>query len=196
VKRDFVTSRFIRLADGPTALADFCHCYDRLEALASEWISSEGSLLGETRFEAVADMRYAGQAFDLQVRLSPEDRRRPDVQTLEEAFHQVHEKIYSFRDPGSRVEVTTERLRVIGTIPPIDLPRLVNEGPTSPPGHRAIYLDGDYRQAKVYQRDHLRRDDVVHGPGIVEQEDTTTIILPGWSARIDHLGNIVITRGK
>jgi len=195
VKRDFVASRFIRLADGAAAMAEFSECYDRLEATASEWIAAEGSLLGDTRFEVMADMRYAGQAFDLQVRLSPSDRRHPELQALEEKFHQAHEKIYSFRDPDSRVEVTTERLRVIGTIPPIDLPRLADDGPAAAViDHRDIYLDGAYRQAKVFQRDRLRRGDIVHGPGIVEQEDTTTVVPPGWSARVDHIGNIVITR--
>jgi N-methylhydantoinase A len=140
-------------------------------------------------------MRYAGWAFDLQVRLSPADRRQPEVQALEESFHRAHEKIYSFRDPDSRVEITTERLRVIGTILPIDLPRLASDGPAAATiGQRETFLNGVYQQAHVFQREQLRRDDVVNGPGIIEQEDTTTIILPGWSARIDHIGNIVITR--
>jgi N-methylhydantoinase A len=133
----------------------------------------------------------------LQVRLSPDQRRRPEVAVLEELFHQAHEKIYSFRDLGSRLEITTERLRVIGKIPPIDLPRLAGDGPVAAStDHRDIYLDGAYRRANVYQRDGLRSGDVLHGPSILEQEDTTTIVPPGWSARVDHLGNIVITRAE
>ena len=70
VKRDFVASRFLRLVDGDAALGELSRQYDRLEAIASTWIASEGDLLGAVRFEATADMRYAGQAFDLPVRLS------------------------------------------------------------------------------------------------------------------------------
>ncbi len=195
VKRDFVSSRFLRLADGPAALADLRGCYDRLEETASVWVGSEGGLLGSTRYEVTADMRYGGQAFDLPVTLTETLRRAPDAAVLTELFHQAHEKIYSFRDLDSTVEVTTQRLRVVGTIPPISLPRLPPAtGAAKRLGSRAVFLAGQYQDATVYQRDDLLEGDAVAGPAIVEQEDTTTIILPGWSASVDAIGNLVITR--
>ena len=122
VKRDFVVSRMLKLADGASALAAMAANDARLQAMALEWIGSEGAILGETRFEATADARYAGQAFDLPIRIDAGQRREPDAATLTELFHCAHERIYSFRDPDSAVELTAQRLRVIGTIPPIALP--------------------------------------------------------------------------
>ncbi len=191
VKRDFVASRFLRLADGAAALEELARHYARLRETASAWIASEGDILGATRFEATADMRYAGQAFDLPVRLPD---ALPDTAALEELFHQAHEKIYSFRDTDSRVEITTERLRVVGTIPPIELPELTGHGASGKAAVRRIYLEDGPHEAAVWQRDQLAMGQEIAGPAIVEQEDTTTVILPGWTARVDRIGNIIATR--
>jgi N-methylhydantoinase A len=194
VKRDFVVSRMLNLADGAPALEALAGSYARLQAMAADWVASEGSILGETRFEAVADARYAGQAFDLPIRVSEANRGKPDPAALTELFHQAHEKIYSFRDPDSAVEITTQRLRVIGTMPPITLPRVAAGPGGGAVGARSVYLDGSHSEVPLYRRDSLQHGQTFAGPAIVEQEDTTTVILPGWSARIDAIGNIVISR--
>jgi len=194
VKRDFVASRFLRLADGQSALAGLAQQYARLEDVASAWIASEGDILGAIRFEASADMRYAGQAFDLPVRLQEAQRRDPGAGTLAELFHQAHEKIYSFRDPGSPVEITTERLRVVGTMPRIVLPSLDPVGKPAEVGTRRIRLKSGWQTASVWQRDQLSEGQTIEGPAIIEQEDTTTLILPSWTASVDRIGNIIAKR--
>jgi N-methylhydantoinase A len=197
VKRDFVSSRFLRLADGAPALQTLKRDYDRLEQTAAEWIGSEGEILGRTRFEVSADMRYSGQAFDLPVPLPQALRQQPEAGALTELFHQAHEKVYSFRDLSSSVEITAERLRVVGEIPPVTLPRLSGESEAPRPAMaRQLFLDGGYLTAAVYQRDDLRRGQVLRGPAIIEQEDTTTLVLPGWSAEVDEIGNLLIARAR
>lgn len=195
VKRDFVSSRLLRLADGAPAFAELEQSFDRLEQAAQAWIGFEGDILGARRFEVSADMRYVGQAFDLPVRLTPALRSAPDAAALTELFHQAHEKVYSFRDPSSSVEITAARLCVVGEIPPIALPRLSsNAQPRAVHARRNLFLEGNYIAAVVYQRDDLRCGQSLSGPAIVQQEDTTTVVLPGWSATVDALGNLLITR--
>jgi N-methylhydantoinase A len=196
VKRDFVSSHFLKLANGELALTALTQDFDRLEQVAGGWITSEGDILGRTRYEASADMRYSGQAFDLLVQLPNAQRHAPDAAHLTELFHLAHEKVYSFRDTSSSVEITAERLRVVGELPSVTLPRLSSAGHASPPPSQArtLFLDGAKVLATVYQRDDLRRGQTLTGPAIVEQEDTTTIVLPGWSAAVDEIGNLLITR--
>jgi len=197
VKRDFVSSRFLRLADGDLALLALTREYDRLEQIAAGWIGSEGDILGSTRYEVSADMRYVGQAFELSVQLTESLRRMPDARRLTELFHQAHEKVYSFRDLASSVEITAERLRVVGEIAPVTLPRLPpKSGATAAPTTRDLFLDGGFVRAAVYQRDDLQDGQVLTGPAIIEQEDTTTIVLRGWSAAVDEVGNLLIARSK
>jgi N-methylhydantoinase A len=195
VKRDFVSSHFLRLAESGPALSALKQDFDRLEQIAGGWIASEGDLLGRARYEASADMRYSGQAFDLLVQLPDELRHAPDAAILTELFHRAHEKVYSFRDTSSSVEITTERLRVVGELPPVRLPRVSSEGRVSQLSRtRSLFLDSSNITAAIYQRDDLQHGQTLLGPAIVEQEDTTTIILPGWSAAVDEIGNLLITR--
>jgi N-methylhydantoinase A len=142
-------------------------------------------------------MRYVGQAFELPVQLPETLRQVPDADTLTELFHQQHEKVYSFRDLASSVEITAERLRVVGEIPPITLPKVpAATRAAAPSTMRSLFFDGRHVSARVCQRDDLRCGQALHGPAIVEQEDTTTIVLPDWSARVDAIGNLLIARSK
>ena len=50
--------------------------------------------------------------------------------------------------------------------------------------------------AAVYDRTALKIADTFDGPAIVEQDDTTTLLTPGWRARVDDLGNLVLERSS
>ncbi len=190
VKRDYVHSRHLRFADGDQAVTQLGEIFRSLEAEASAWIETEGDILGETGFQATADMRYKGEAFDLQVAIPDSLRTQPDADEISELFHHEHERIYGFRDLESGVEVTTERVRVTGKIPPITLPEAVKCAKPEPISKRRVYHEGAYHDAPVYLRGDLGEGAAIVGPAIIEQDDSTTWILPGWSARVDRIGNM------
>ena len=193
VKRDYVRSRHLKFADGRAAIEELARVFRELEADAATWIEAEGSLLGEPVFEAALDMRYAGQAFDLQVTIPDALRVAPGIEDLTELFHAEHERIYSFRDLESNVEVTTERVRVTGKIPPLALPEVAVRESIPPVSRRQVFHRGAYHDVPVFLRRELGRDAAIVGPAIIEQEDSTLWIVPGWTARIDRIGNICIT---
>jgi N-methylhydantoinase A len=197
VKRDYVKSRHLKLGADPEALSKLSETYREIETDAARWIEKEGDLLGETTFDGMADMRYAGQAFDLQVAIPGALRHKPDLAAISELFHREHEKIYSFRDLDSGVEVTTERVRVTGKIPPIELPTLAaNPTPAKPIGKRPVFHEGAFHQADVYLRKDLGAGQKVAGPAIIEQEDTTIWIVPSYAGEVDGIGNILIRAKK
>ena len=196
VKRDYVRSTRLRFADGPPAAADLAAIFRDLEQRASSWIRSEGDILGETGFEAALDMRYSGQAFDLQVPIPDALRSDPDLGAITELFHREHERIYSFRDPGSSVEVSTERLRITGRIPPLEFPAVPERGPAEPFETRRVFVAGQHLDVPVYARRSFGRDAAIGGPAIIEQEDCTVWVLPGWDCSVDRIGNILIRAGR
>ena len=196
VKRDYVRSRRLRFADGPPVAVELASIFRALEAGASSWIRSEGDILGEVVFDASLDMRYAGQAFDLQVAIPERLRREPDLEAITELFHREHERIYSFRDPESSVEASTERVRVTGRIPALELPPVPERGPAEPAGERRVYAGGRYLDVPVYLRRALGRDASVPGPAIIEQEDCTVWGLPGWNATVHRNGSLLIRRSN
>ena len=193
VKRDYVRSSHLRFTDGKAALADLARIFREIEQEASEWIAKEGDLLGEPEFAATLDMRYAGQAYDLGVAIPDELRLNPEAEGILELFHREHERIYSFRDLESGVEVTTERIRVIGRIPPVTIPDVETGTRAKAGDNRRVFNQGKYLDVPVYLRREMGRGQKVTGPAILEQRDSTVWILPDWKAEIDRIGNILIT---
>ncbi|MBI2200695.1 MAG: hydantoinase/oxoprolinase family protein, partial [Armatimonadetes bacterium] len=198
VKRDYVRSRHLKLASGEADIETLAATFREIEDEARAWIATEGALLGKPVFAATCDMRYAGQAFDLQVAIPEKLRLKPDAAALTERFHQEHEKIYGFRDADSGVEITTERLQVIGKIPPIELPEVANGTGQRPRSvqDRRIFHRGASLTVPVYLRPELRLGDKITGPAIVEQEDCTIWIIPGWSGQVDRIGNLILTSAR
>ena len=193
VKRDYVRSSHLRFTDGKAALADLARIFREIEQEASEWIAKEGDLLGEPEFAATLDMRYAGQAYDLGVAIPDELRLNPEAEGILELFHREHERIYSFRDLESGVEVTTQRIRVIGRIPPVTIPDVETGTRAKAGDKRRVFNQGKYLDVPVYLRREMGRGQRVTGPAILEQRDSTVWILPDWTAEIDRIGNILIT---
>ena len=196
VKRDYVRSQRLRFAGGPPVAAELASIFRALESSASSWIRREGDILGEVVFDASLDMRYAGQAFDLQVPVPEELRRKPDLEAITELFHREHERIYSFRDPESSVEVSTERVRVTGRIPALELPAVPERRAPEPIDTRRVYVGGRYLDVPVHARRELGRGSALPGPVIIEQEDCTVWVLPGWSAAVHRTGSILIGRSS
>jgi N-methylhydantoinase A len=196
VKRDYVRSKHLFLNEGRKAIADLTNIFRGLEKESKAWIKTEGKILGETTFVATADMRYAGQAFDLQVAIPDSLRVRPNVNDLSELFHRAHERIYSFRDLESGVEITTERVQVAGKMPGIALPKVPRRTAATPKSRRQVYHLGQYRNVPVYWRPDLGSGTTLSGPAIIEQEDSTTWVLPDWSLRVDSVGNMLLSNDR
>jgi N-methylhydantoinase A len=192
LRRDFVRSLRIaldtasaqRLAETLRALGDDGHA----------WVNGESDLAGAVAFSQVVDMRYAGQAYELRVNLDG-FANNPGADAIAEAFHREHERVYGFRDAGAPIQLITARLAVIGRTPPVDIAKIsAADGPASPRVTRAVFLQGSWRNATVFDRQTLRAGHCFPGPAIVEQEDTAVVVLPRWKARIDDYGNIHLTR--
>ena len=192
VKRDYVRTKLLKFADGATTVERLAEIFRDLEGEASRWINTEGDTLGRIGFTAALDMRYQGQAFDLQVPVPDAVRRKPKAASITELFHREHEKVYGFRESGTPIEITTVRLRITGKIPPIRLPTIPSGKRTRPRETRRVYHRGRHVAARVYDRGDLGLDDRIKGPAVVEQEATTVWILPGWAGAVDRIGNLVL----
>lgn len=190
LRRDFVRS-IRRSVDDETA-ALMLDVMKELEDEGSAWLDREGETSQTRRFERGADMRYAGQAYELRVKL---DENCRDAASIAEAFHLEHERIYGFRDADTDVGLGTVRLAVVGVTENISQPEIAaGSGKPACKGERPIFRSGKWVSAGVYDRSALGAGDQIAGPAIIEQDDTTTVLLPGWSARADALGNLHLER--
>ncbi|ALN75096.1 hydantoinase/oxoprolinase family protein [Aureimonas sp. AU20] len=190
IKRDYLRSLRHRILD-PAATADLLNrTLADLMQTGSAWIAGEGQNLGEPVFAVTADLHYEGEAFDINVE-APTRNGAIDVAALCEAFHRQHERQYGFRDMDSPIEVVTLRLRVMANLPRVPTGTKVGAIEAEASEHRQIWHEGSYVAAAVYDRRKLARGQKVSGPIVLEQEDTTTWILPGWDIEVRDNGTVL-----
>ena len=59
-----------------------------------------------------------------------------------------------------------------------------------------FYFEGEWHAGKIYDRSKLHTDLVVPGPAIISEMDSTTVVLPGYAATVDTVGNLLINPNK
>jgi N-methylhydantoinase A len=193
LRRDVIRTRLIRVE--PSAADTIVGAFEELtEALAQEF-EGDGISADRLVFLRYADMRYRGQEHSVKVEL-PGGIIGPDIiEQAIERFHKAHEREYSFR-LSVPVELVNCHLAGMATVPKPDLPRIEAAGRTldgALVSRRKVDFDEDgVHDARIYSRDRLPVHVALHGPAIIEEPATTTIVLPGQSARLDDYGNIHI----
>ncbi|MCY3917916.1 MAG: hydantoinase/oxoprolinase family protein [Chloroflexi bacterium] len=155
-----------------------------LLAQAESELRREGIAQSDMRFTATLDMRYEGQAYELNI---PFDERAT------EAFHEAHERAYGHAIRWRAVEIVNLRLAGIGAI---EKPEF-EEAAAIP--HDAVSI-GEKASPKggaiqLYDRESLRPGAAFSGEALVFQMDSTTYVPAGWSARVDGYLNLLLERG-
>jgi N-methylhydantoinase A len=168
--------------------------YAALEAEAIAWLDSEGVPPEARRLARQASLRYQHQGFELVV---PWPAGRVNSASLEEAiaaFHRRHERLYTFSQEDTPVEIVNLRVDALGIFPSPQLPELAPGGNPGGAvvGHQLIALATGRAEAPIYDRARLGAGDRIEGPAILTQLDATTLLLPGQTAEVHRSGGLVI----
>ena len=143
-----------------------------------------------------ADMRYLGQANEVTVDFDTDPRTSRNNASIRRAFENAYHKLYGVQLDDMDVEIVS--WRVTATSPAIDRQSGVDL-PTAPGApktrRRAVFANGA-AEVPVFDRSALALAQNVAGPAIIEERETTIIILPGWTATVDALGCIVAKRNQ
>jgi N-methylhydantoinase A len=185
LKRDTATTIMRRLDDldhGEVATT-FAH----LEEAGRAELEREGLGADAIEFLRQIDLRYVGQSYELTI---------PAGDDLLERFHAEHDRTYGFAAPGEAVEVVSLRLTSIGRIAKPPLRRLHAGETPAAKARRMVYFreGGDYVDCPIYDRYGLPAGATLVGPAVVEEFDSTTVVHPGFTVRVDEVGNLVIER--
>ena len=192
MRRDFVQTSVMDL--GQTDFSVITTMYDRLEHDADVWFDKEQIPMDERGLEYYLDMRYKGQNYEISV---PYDKSIQNVEALRERFTETYLRLYSYSS-ADEVQIVNFGLSAIGRIskPRIEREDYVGEDSSSAiMGERMVLLeDGSRENYMLYDREKLHCGNVINGPAIVEQMDSTTIILNNQKAVVDEYFNMIITR--
>lgn len=191
VKSDYIKTLHRRLGTMTgKLLAAEC---EELGARARRWLTEEAPAVQTSALRFGADLRYAGQAFQIEVPVDPAWGDDEGLERLREAFHQLHERLYAHADRAADIELIDLRATITGVLPKPDLRRLpAGSGAAKPVGRRPIHHHRQRQDAAVYHRADLLAGQYLDGPAIVEQDDTTTLVPAGFRADVDAFGNLVI----
>ena len=165
-----------------------------LKARASESLIEDG--IAEDRLEVTyqADLRYAGQAFQITVEFTEAELREQGVAVLTDQFDAEHEQLFTFK-LGDGHEILMIRAVVGASVTlkaDISIPKGLGDVSGALIHQSRFFYEGDWHEAGIYDRGQLGAEDVVSGPAIVSEMDSTTVVLPGYSATVDAVGNLLI----
>jgi N-methylhydantoinase A len=194
IEREFLQTFFRRLDDLYSDDADAA--FRQLEDEAREALAAEGHGGSEIALRRLADIRYAGQAYELTVAVPAGPI---DAAALATAFHAEHERTYGYRSEADTVELVNVKVvaRInVGSGRAQDAIQLQN-GAGRHAGSRQAYFGR--RHGRVDTPVIARHDLAAgrrHGPLIIEEYDSTCLVPPGCAASLDALGNNVIAIGE
>ncbi len=165
--------------------------FDSLEAEARAAMVADGFPAEAVTVERLADLRYAGQAYELTV---PVAAGTPDLAAMAQAFDREHERTYGHPSEGDPVDLVNVKILARVAVHAADPNRrLLPPPPATRGAPRDVYFgpaDGT-RETAVMARTDLTAD-WSEGPVIVEEYDATCVVPPGCRARLDAFGNIDI----
>ncbi|TAN21563.1 MAG: hydantoinase/oxoprolinase family protein [Acidobacteria bacterium] len=136
--------------------------------------------------ERSLDVRYAGQGFELTL---------PAGAGFAARFHRLHERRYGYADAARPLEVVSVRVRMIAASSPLSMRRQTprrGNGRQARVAQRPVWFQGRPRASAVYNRDRLHAGDAFTGPAIINEYSATTVVLPGWRARVDGWRNLIL----
>jgi N-methylhydantoinase A len=180
-------------------LAAISATFDRLQAEAVAQLKSDGIAAADQKFTRIAECRYLGQGFELRVDVPDGPFTAATATEVARRFFATHRTEYGHAFDDQPVQVVT--LRVIGTSSSdtLRLPAL-EKGGRNNPSEAALYArpttfdDGQTIQTPRFDRMKLKAGDSVTGPAVIVQQNSTTIVPPGFVAQVMRLGDLVISR--
>jgi N-methylhydantoinase A len=177
--------------------ADLAGILRELARDAGQRLAEQGLHRDEQTIRYQVDVRYFGQGFEIPVDVDPGWLEDPDsaLARLGEGFDAEHERLFSFL-LGVDHELVNARATVTGPRPDVT-PVHLEPGDGDPAAAlvdtHPVHVSGEQVTADVYDRARLRAGDVVRGPAIVTEMDSTTLVLPGHRAEVHPSGSLLIT---
>lgn len=165
--------------------------FGQLEAEATALLTSEGIATDAIRLDRQADMRYKGQAdVSVPLQLGPGG----SLDGLVDSFHQAHAELYKHSDPDGEVEIVNVRVIATGLRPKPATLHAAAPGSGVRSWTESVYFEeaGGFIDCLVFDRATIPVDYQVVGPAIVHQMDTTVVVYPGQTARVDEHGNLFL----
>lgn len=195
LRANFATTRLAPLSG--ELVPAMAEAFAALEQKAEHWFAEESVAPADRRLRRTADLRYQGQNYELAVDVPDGPIGPATITALAEGFAEAHQRLYGFVAEGETVQLVTYRVEAIGLVPKAQFRPQTDAGPDS--GHaiigsREVWFPeaGGFVDCTIYDRDRLKAGNRIAGPAIIEQMDSTTVLLPGMTATVEPYLNLIL----
>ena len=184
---------FSRLASA-TRAEDLIAILDEMAAQTRAELVSDGVPEADIVSEFEVDVRYAGQAFEVPLTITADVLRADAIEGILRRFDEEHARLFTFNmdTPHEIVNLRAVALGRTLDLPAAELPQGDGNPIAAKMRDHSLWMDGREQAAVIYDRAKLRAGDVIPGPAIVCEMDSTTLIESGCVGTVDRVGNILI----
>ncbi len=199
VKYNYMATAPLRL-DNTKAYARINQLFKQIEREGMQHLQKDGFKKSQIGAQRSIEMRYVGQVHECTVEIDNFEINGKSIDKVKEAFHARHEQLYTYSERHNTIEVVNIESTLFGRV---DKPKQAKTGKGQTPakalkGHRkAVFsASGKAQKTPVYDGGPLGAGATIKGPAIIEEETTTIVVQPGWTAKLHASGSYVITRKK
>ncbi|PTB16939.1 methylhydantoinase [Trinickia symbiotica] len=177
--------------------ASLAQGFEELERHISQWFEEEKIESEHRVVTRTVDMRYGGQGYELTVPCPGGKFDAHAIEELRKAFEDAHELAYGYVADGEPVQITTLRVNAVGRVKKAEFrpqPNAATRAADAMVGTRRVWIPeaGGFTDCPLYDRETLGPGHALDGPAIINQMDSTTLVLPGQTACVDSFLNLII----
>jgi N-methylhydantoinase A len=143
-----------------------------------------------------ADMRYAGQNYELEVQLPQGEMDAAGWQALMDRFAEAHAKQYGFALPGEPVELINLRVTALRPEPARDFIDLSRGGGRAATARAVWFESAKVANCPIIHRASLQPGETLTGPAVIEETDSTTVLHPGDRLALGAAGLLALSLGR
>ena len=195
--RDEASQTYVKKVED-IQLEDFITELEALKTRASVSFEKDGIDSARQDVKYQADIRYTGQAFQLSLGISIDDLKKNSLSILTDEFDRQHEQLFTFAH-GKDHEIVMLRAVVEAQneeMADLDINTSNSSVDDAKIQDSQFYYDGKWHDATLFERNKIGVNSTIPGPSIIQEMDSTTVILPGHSATVDKIGNLLINPNK
>ena len=189
------TARSLSKRRSATSTGEVAALLREMDAQVRAELIADGIPAGEIETGFEIDLRYSGQAFEVPMTIDLADLESGGLQHLTDRFDEEHRRLFTFNMDAEH-ELVNLRAVALGRTLDLPSPELAR-GDGRPVRAKLrdheLWMDGAVQAAAVYDRSLLRQGDVIPGPAVVTEMDSTTLIETRHIGTVDAFGNILIT---
>ncbi len=169
--------------------------FSAMRVSAAAWLRQQAPTISPS-FEYSANLRYAGQSFDVPTVITEQMVESGDLQAIGRSFYVEHLRLFKHAHENREIDAVGFQLRVRGSLPRLDTAPTVgaSAGGAAIGVPRRIYIDGCWHDATCYRQASLPDQWSAAGPAVIEQTTATSIVPPNFTVSISPFGDLIMER--